>query len=92
LPNIGGGDGSESELAQALELHAPEPRKTDKIEIKSEEWPQLDLTALNSYKNLINLNLSMNKIALIKGGIDCPLLQHLRLSDNVIKDIPPSLL
>ncbi len=34
----------------------------------------------------------MNKIANIKGGINCPLLTHLRLSDNVIKEIPATLL
>jgi Leucine-rich repeat (LRR) protein len=81
LPDIGAGI-SDSVLSQALELHAPDSEKSEKIEIKSEDWPQLDLTAINSYKNLIHLNLSMNKIAMIKGGLDCPLLTHLRLSDN----------
>jgi len=30
----------------------------------------------------------MNKIASIQGSIDCPYLNFLKLSDNVIKDIP----
>lgn len=34
----------------------------------------------------------MNKIASVQGTIDCPLLTHLRLSDNQIKEIPLQML
>ena len=34
----------------------------------------------------------MNKIAAIQGCLDCPLLTHLRLSDNYIKEIPSRML
>lgn len=46
----------------ALDLHAPLLDKSEKIEIKNENWTQVDLCPLSQYKNLINLNLSMNKI------------------------------
>ena len=75
-----------------MELHAPNQEKSEKIEIKSEDWPQLDVTALSQYKNLIYLNLSMNKIGIIRGAIDCPLLSSLRVSDNQIRDVPQALL
>ena len=64
LPDINVGN-SDSELGQALELHAPDQDKSDKIEIKNENWNIIDVSALNSYKNLIILNLSMNKIVSI---------------------------
>jgi Leucine-rich repeat (LRR) protein len=34
----------------------------------------------------------MNKIGVIRGVIDCPILTYLRLSDNQIKDIPQQML
>ena len=66
---------SDSLISQALELHAPNPNKTEKLEIKNEQLANLDLKPLNSYKNLQFLNLSMNKIASIESGVlDLPYL------------------
>eukprot|EP00347_Sterkiella_histriomuscorum_P018508 403345246 len=81
---------SDSLISQALELHAPpNPTKAEKIEIKNEQLSQLDLNPLNTYKNLQQLNLSMNKIQTIQPGtLDLPYLSQLRLSDNLIKEIP----
>ena len=53
-----------------------------KVEIKNENWQALDLGPLSTYKRLIHLNLSMNKIGAITGSLNCPLLTNLCLSDN----------
>jgi len=44
------------------------------VEIKNENWPRLDIAALSTYKRLVYVNLSMNKIGAINGAFDCPIL------------------
>ena len=66
------------------------------IEVKNEDFGQLAKKEFelikNRFSNLQILNLSMNKITNIEGGIDCPNLRELALSDNLIKQIHPFLL
>ncbi|CDW74934.1 adenylate cyclase [Stylonychia lemnae] len=88
LPDMNQDD---SQLSQALALHASDPIRTEKIEIKNEQFTNLELHPFKNYKNLMQLNLSMNKIVTIQGEIDCPFLNTLKLSDNIIKDIPTQL-
>jgi len=91
FPAINGGD-EDSPLAMALDLHAPKGDKSEKVEIKNENWQKLEVGPLSPYKRLIHLNLSMNKIGAIAGAFDCPLLQTLSMSDNQLKELSPHLL
>lgn len=91
FPDINGGD-EDSPLAMALDLHAPRQEKSERVEIKNENWPKLEVDPLGPYKRLIHLNLSMNKIGAIAGAFDCPLLQSLSISDNQLKELSPHLL
>ena len=62
------------------------------IEIKNENLPTLKACSLDFCKRLVHLNLSMNNISIVDGGFECANLKTLILSDNLIKDIKPSML
>lgn len=62
------------------------------IEIKNENLSTLKACSLDFCKRLVHLNLSMNNISIIDGGFECVNLRTLILSDNLIKEIKPSML
>ncbi len=62
------------------------------IEIKNENLPTLKACPLDFCRRLVHLNLSMNNISIIDGGFECVNLKTLILSDNIIKEIKPSML
>ena len=57
--------------------------------MKNESFPTLKVGDLDFLRNLIHLDLSMNKISVIDGGFECVNLRTLILSDNLIKEITP---
>ena len=60
-------DNPDSPLQQALDLNAPDPETSMRIEIKNEQLAQIDLAPFKVYQRLVYLNLSMNKIQNIRG-------------------------
>jgi Leucine-rich repeat (LRR) protein len=62
------------------------------IEIKNENFPTLKACSLDFCRRLVHLNLSMNNISIVDGGFECVNLKTLILSDNLIKEIKPSML
>ena len=87
------GDVSGGAFEQALELNAAEGHQSRRVDVKNENLGQIDVTSLYAYhRNLVHLDLSMNKIATIHGTIDCPNLKRLVMSDNILKEISPFLL
>lgn len=82
---------SETPLEQALELNETDSENSRRIDVKNENFGTIDVTtALSRYhRHLMHLDLSMNKIATVQGGFDCPNLRRLFMSDNLIKEISP---
>jgi len=76
-----------SPFLEALEMYSEEA--DSHISVKNENLPTLKACRLDFLKNLVYLNLSMNKIAIIDGGFECANLRTLILSDNQIKEITP---
>ena len=64
---------------------------TRTLEVKNENLNQIEISkALKPYRLLVNIDLSMNKIALISGGFEaCPHLKSVVISDNLLKEISP---
>ena len=82
---------SACEFGQALELNATEAELTREIEVKNERLADIDLVKpLAPYTLLVHLDISMNKIQTVKGGLDtCPNLRSLVMSDNLLREITP---
>lgn len=61
------------------------------IEVKNESLGEIDVVKpLAPYSLLVHLDISMNKIAAIKGGFEqCPNLRTLTISDNLLREITP---
>lgn len=62
---------SECAFGQALELNAAEGEMSRHVEVKNEQLGQVDVVRpLAPYSMIVHLDISMNKIAAIKGGFD----------------------
>lgn len=62
------------------------------IQIKNETMPTLRACTLDYWNQLVHLDLSMNKIAVVDGVLECSNLRVLILADNMIREIGPRLL
>lgn len=62
------------------------------IQIKNETMPTLRAGTLDYWNQLVHLDLSMNKIAVVDGVLECGNLRVLILADNMIREIGPRLL
>ena len=73
---------------------ATEGELTRHIEVKNEQLNEVDVVKpLAPYTLLVHLDISMNKIAAIKGGFEnCPNLRTLIISDNLLREITPFML
>ena len=66
--------------------------EAETMAVKNECFQTLKACNLNYFKNLLSLDLSMNRISSIEGQFEAANLRSLSLQDNLLREIPPKLL